>query len=1035
MVSKYHIDFLSLAKHMNFKLSTRSYFIYWFSFILTFVCVATSDAQSPKSVSSTETIYTEGLELLDKNNFAAARQAFSRYLLLAPNDQMMRINAEYYRAYAALRLFNNDGEKLIEDFIQDYNNHPKAALAYFELGDFYLRDKSFKKASDYFSKVRLSLLDSEKRNETKFKLGYSLFAQQEFDEALNLFNALKKGNSDYAAASSYYAGYIELEKELYDVAIEDLRRAEKNDSYKRVVPTMLADLYYKQGNYEELLTYSEKVLSSDVRVNQRDFYLLAAEAHSKKENYEQAINYYEKYLDGFNNPPKDVTYRIGYSYFKNGEIEKAIDNLKTAATLNNETGTYASYYLGISYLKQGNKLYAITAFDNVKRSEVDQKIIEESHYQYVKINYDLNRTEEAIESARSYLENYPNGKHEEEIGDLLSSAYLDSDNYNLAIDYLEGRSALNSRQQIVYQKATYLKGMELFNKGEYENALLFFDKSLKYSREEDFELLAAYWAGETYSLGSKYEQSKTYYKRALNTQADPKIQTKVNANYGLGYAYFNTKFYTDASKYFKRYLDLASEENSYYTDALLRYADCQYVAKDYSLALKYYQQAIKNQSSDSDYARLQAGIIYGIKGELKPGVDQFDVIINRYTDSRYLDDALFQKAQLYFEKGRYEKAADGFTKLIENKSSSPFVPYAYMRRASSNYNLKEYDKTITDYEAVIDKFPTHSAAEEALLPLQEALTIQNRSAEFDRYLAKYKTANPAKRGLENVEFETAKNHYYSLNYTKSIDAFESFISDYPNSAQKAEAKYFIAESYYRLEKTEKALQYYNELLASGNYSPISKVINRIGELEYGNGRYENAIYFYNKLIKEARTKKEQYYAWSGLMESFYNIKNYDSARHYARVILERGNVNVSSQNKASLYLGKVAYAKANYELAEDEFLNTLNTAKDIYGAEAQYLLGKLYYDQNKYEKSIEILIELNNAFNIYKRWVGESYLLLAENYMALDDVFQAKGTLQSVIDNFPLESIKSRARDKLKVIERNENEDENNQTDTLIFDN
>jgi len=1010
-------------------------FINGMSVLLFLVITTTVGAQSPQSVISPETIYTEGLELLDKSNFAAARQTFSRYLSSSSSNQIRRVNAEYYQAYAALRLFNNDGEKLIEDFIREHNNHPKAALAYFELGDFYLRDNKYKKASEYLSKVRLSLLDKEKRNETRFKLGYSLFAQQNFDEALTLFNSLKRGNSEYSAASSYYAGFIESKKELYAEAIEDLKRAEQNDAYKRIVPTMLADLYYKQKQYDQLLDYSEKVLSSNIRVNQRDFYLLAAEANSKKENYSEAVSYYQKYLDGFNSPPKDVSYRVGYAYFKNGEMEEAINHLKTAATLNNETGTYASYYLGIAYLKQGNKLYAITAFDNVKRSDVDEDLKEESHYQYVKLCYDLDRMEEAIVNARSYLERYPSGKHEEEIGDLLSSAYLDSDNYNLAIDYLESRSGLNSRQQTVYQKATYLKGMELFNKGDYKNSLSYFDKSLKYNREKDFEILAAYWSGETYSIGGRYGEAKPYYKRALNIQVDNKNMTQIKANYGMGYALYNTKSYNQAGSYFKRYLDNTSKDDSYYTDALLRYADCQYVAKDYDLALRYYQQAIKNNSADSDYARLQAGIIYGIQGQLQPGLDQFDVIISRYNDSRYMDDALFQKGQLYFEKGKYQQAVKGFTDLIDKKSSSRFVPYAYMRRASSYYNLQEYNKTIADYTSVIDKFPTHSAAEEALLPLQEALTIQNRSLEFDRYLTRYKAANPEKKGLESVEFETAKNHYYSLNYNKTIEAFEAFIAEYPKSAKVSEARYFIAESYYRLEQTDKALEYYNELLAKGNYSPVSKILNRIGELEYGSGRYENAIYFYNKLIKEARTKKEQYYAWSGLMESFYNLENYDSARHYAKVILERGNVNVSSQNKASLYLGKVAYAKGNYQLAEDEFLNTLNTAKDIYGAEAQYLLGKLFYDQGNHEKSIEVLIELNSAFNIYKKWVGESYLLLAENYLALEDVFQAKGTLKSVIDNFPLETIKQRARTKLEQIENSEAKKENNKTDSLIFDN
>jgi Flp pilus assembly protein TadD len=55
------------------------------------------------------------------------------------------------------------------------------------------------------------------------------------------------------------------------------------------------------------------------------------------------------------------------------------------------------------------------------------------------------------------------------------------------------------------------------------------------------------------------------------------------------------------------------------------------------------------------------------------------------------------------------------------------------------------------------------------------------------------------------------------------------------------------------------------------------------------------------------------------MESHYLLAQYDSAEKYARIILEKGNINAGAQNKASLYLGKAAMARGDYELAQDEF--------------------------------------------------------------------------------------------------------------------
>jgi TolA-binding protein len=156
------------------------------------------------------------------------------------------------------------------------------------------------------------------------------------------------------------------------------------------------------------------------------------------------------------------------------------------------------------------------------------------------------------------------------------------------------------------------------------------------------------------------------------------------------------------------------------------------------------------------------------------------------------------------------------------------------------------------------------------------------------------------------------------------------------------------------------------------------------------------------------------------MESFYLSGDYDSSGVYARTIVERGSVDAAAQNKASVYLGKIALAKGDPEGAKDEFLNTLNTAQDEYGAEAKYLLAKIQFDEKAYKESYKTLISLNNDFSAYEEWVGKSFLLLADVFVATDDVFQARHTLQSLIDNFPLPHIKDEARQKLKTLEQSE---------------
>ncbi|RYE28923.1 MAG: hypothetical protein EOP42_15610, partial [Sphingobacteriaceae bacterium] len=53
-----------------------------------------------------------------------------------------------------------------------------------------------------------------------------------------------------------------------------------------------------------------------------------------------------------------------------------------------------------------------------------------------------------------------------------------------------------------------------------------------------------------------------------------------------------------------------------------------------------------------------------------------------------------------------------------------------------------------------------------------------------------------------------------------------------------------------------------------------------------------------------------------------------------------------------------------------------------------------------YKASQKTCFELINKLGDYDYWVAKTFILLADNYVALKDIFQAKSTLQSIIGNY-----------------------------------
>ena len=75
-------------------------------------------AQNTEEEKDPEISYKNGLMLMERKNYGAARREFEACLSGA-HVEAIHADAEYYRAYCAVNLFNDDGEKLMENFIHN----------------------------------------------------------------------------------------------------------------------------------------------------------------------------------------------------------------------------------------------------------------------------------------------------------------------------------------------------------------------------------------------------------------------------------------------------------------------------------------------------------------------------------------------------------------------------------------------------------------------------------------------------------------------------------------------------------------------------------------------------------------------------------------------------------------------------------------------------------------------------------------------------------------------------------------------------
>ena len=993
--------------------------------MISLLATLSASAQRTQSYAEPDYHYRNGLELFEKANYAASRYEFRQYLeprrgdgsqtLLNTGDQNA-VEAEYYVALTSLYIDEPGAELLVDRFVTNHSQHPKAAQLYGDLGTYYYNRQDYAKAIDFLEKAVGQGGSASQQIAYKYQLALSYYNTQNLQRALPLLNEVKLDpSSTDAPAASYYAGVINFRNQNFTDAVGDFRRIENNPTYQNQVPNWIAQALYRQRKYDELLAYTVPLLKRNSSSAMSEVALYTAEVYYQQNQFAQAIPFYKQYISAAGaKAPGAIKFRYGQSLFRTGAYADAITQLRPIAGGKDTTAQYASYTLGVSYLQTQNPAYAMNAFDQAGRLSFNPEIQEEAKFNHAKLQLDQNNGTDAVKELTAFLKQYPTSKFENEANELVSEAYFASNNYPAAIAYIEGLKRRTPKINATYQRLTYNQGVNDFNAERYQQAVANLDKSLKFPVDNDLQQAAQFWKAESYSAGKQYDTAIPLYASVAKSGSG---EYPIRSLYALGYAYFNKKDYTRALPYFRDFVSKSPPDKEQLQDATLRLADVYFANKQYENAIRYYDQAIAQNAADKDYAAYQKAVILSYVGRDAEAKAQFDQVQRQFPNSRFVDEALLQKANVDFEKGAYQVAIQEYTKLIQDKPNSTRLPAALLRRAIAYGNLQQYDPAVADYKRILDNYGESEQAQSALLGIQNTLNDAGRPEEFSQVLGQYKKSNPGSTDVERVQFENARNIYATAKYDQAIQSLLTFMQEYPNSPSTNAARYYLAESYRQTSDVANALRYYNMVVADNKSEYLVRAATRAAELETSQKNFPRAVRNYQLIIGQAENKAEQITAQLGLMDTYFAYPKPDSAAAVARDIISAGSVVLGAQNRAQLMLGKVALNKGDYKTAQADFEKTIALAKDINGAEAQYRLGEILYKEKKYKESIAAMLKFNEQFGEYEYWKGKAFILVSDNNVALDEPTQAKAVLNSIIENSSDETIVAEAKQKLATLE------------------
>ena len=134
-------------------------------------------------------------------------------------------------------------------------------------------------------------------------------------------------------------------------------------------------------------------------------------------------------------------------------------------------------------------------------------------------------------------------------------------------------------------------------------------------------------------------------------------------------------------------------------------------------------------------------------------------------------------------------------------------------------------------------------------------------------------------------------------------------------------------------------------------------------------------------------------------------------------------ITIDTQNKknyVNYVVGMSLYRTNNLVGAVEKLEACTSKDRSEIGAEAAYYVVLANYKMGRLDETEEKVFEISDNFSNYSYYVAMSFVTLSDVYVAKDNVFQAKETLKSIIENYPGGEPKDLAQQKLAAIEKDE---------------
>jgi len=397
-------------------------------------------------------------------------------------------------------------------------------------------------------------------------------------------------------------------------------------------------------------------------------------------------------------------------------------------------------------------------------------------------------------------------------------------------------------------------------------------------------------------------------------------------------------------------------------------------------------------------------------------------LISTFEESPYYQRSLFDMANLYKNQDENEKALNYYDKILSVSKDNEVLSSSLLNKGLIYFNQGEIDQSILALKDIIENYSKSESFKGAKIGLQNAYVKKGDINEYLSYINKIPQLDISVAAKDSLTYQVSYNNFKKENYVRSKTDFAGYILTFGDDAIfQTKSQYYYSESCWKTSDTILAINAYKKVLELGNSVFFEPSLIRLCRYSYDKEDMISSNTYYQILDTIASTNGLKRESIIRLMFGF-EFNNTELAVKYAERVLLADKIDDRLVARSKLIIARSDYQNGNYARSSDlcNEIVSLTTNKD--GSEAMYMKSYFSYLEENYSETESLIFELSERYSS-NHWIAKGFVLLSDVYMNQGNNYQAKATLESVIENHDGEDVVNLAKKKWEqIIEKKQSE-------------